>query len=128
MVEGAPSDLATVAVGGAGDGEGPRAQEDGAAAEASRAGAAAVLVRAALTAPGKVDVTGDDVMQQALTLIIKQGGDTDTVAAIVCGVLALRGYPITPAWLERRLENGRYGTDYLHSLGARLLASPAAYP
>jgi len=87
-----------------------------------------LTVRAALTVLGKVDVTRDDVMQQALTLIIKQGGDTDTVAAIVCGVLALRGYPITPAWLERRLENGRYGTDYLHSLGARLLASPAAYP
>lgn len=87
-----------------------------------------LTVRAALTVLGKVDVTRDDVMQQALALIIKQGGDTDTVAAIVCGVLALRGHPITPAWLEKRLENGRYGTDYLHSLGARLLASPAAYP
>lgn len=87
-----------------------------------------LTVRAALTVLGKVDVTRDDVMQQALALIIKQGGDTDTVAAIVCGVLALRGHPVTPAWLEKRLENGRYGTDYLHSLGARLLASPAAYP
>lgn len=59
-------------------------------------------------------------IRHAIELTIKQGGDTDTVGALSCGILALTGMPLEP-WMVAQIEDGRYGRDFLRALGARML-------
>lgn len=61
-------------------------------------------------------------IRHAIELTIKQGGDTDTVGALSCGILALTGMPLEP-WMIAQIEDGRYGRDFLRALGARMIAS-----
>jgi ADP-ribosyl-[dinitrogen reductase] hydrolase len=61
-------------------------------------------------------------IRNAIELTIKQGGDTDTVGALSCGILALTGMPLDP-WMIEQIEDGRFGRDYLRALGARMLGA-----
>lgn len=75
--------------------------------------------RAAVWVAGKND-SFSWMLQEAVSLT----GDTDTVAAIGAGIAsASPRYRIDPpAWMERDLERGPYGLDYLAALDARLEA------
>jgi len=80
-------------------------------------------VRAALTA-----LTTNRSMREILRTCVAFTGDVDTVATIALAA-ASRSSEITddlPSVLLRDLENGRYGSNYLAALDARLLAWSAA--
>lgn len=61
----------------------------------------------------------------AMRRTIEVGGDTDTVGALACGLLALHGVPIEDdlAWMVAGLEpeGALYGVNYLRALGQRLV-------
>lgn len=66
-----------------------------------------------------------------MKIVLEMGGDTDTVGALVCGILGLRGAS-PEGWMVDGLENpsmnpshdpawgSRFGARYLQNLGARL--------
>lgn len=58
-----------------------------------------------------------ETLREAILL----GGDTDTVASICLGIVAIKtGINKLPAFLFRDLENNTYGRDYLIKLGEEL--------
>lgn len=60
-------------------------------------------------------------LKQALEQSILLGGDTDTTAAIACGIVAMNtGMESLPDFLVRDLEEGTYGKSYLLELGEKL--------
>lgn len=76
---------------------------------------------------------GDTLLRDAMKIVLEMGGDTDTVGALVCGILGLRGAS-PEGWMVDGLENpsmnpshdpawgSRFGARYLQNLGARLAA------
>lgn len=75
---------------------------------------------------------GDTLLRDAMRLVIQMGGDTDTVGALVCGILGLRGAQ-PEGWMVDGLEaygqksrdphwGAQYGARYLQNLGQRLAA------
>ena len=77
-----------------------------------------LTVRAALDA-----ACNTTTFQQALIKSISYGGDTDTVAAIVGGIVSCSTVhnKMIPTTLYSLLENQTYGRDYLELLDKRLL-------
>ncbi|MBU4352504.1 MAG: ADP-ribosylglycohydrolase family protein [Nanoarchaeota archaeon] len=62
-------------------------------------------------------------LEKSLTKSILLGGDTDSTASIVCGIIAINeGLNSLPSFLFDKLENDKYGRDYLISLGQQLSA------
>lgn len=61
-------------------------------------------------------------LTQVLDNAINLGGDTDSVATIACGIAFFSDEFVKdlPEFLERDLENGTYGKDYLVDLNAKL--------
>lgn len=57
-------------------------------------------------------------LTEVLDKSVKLGGDTDSVASIACGIAFFSDEYVKdfPAFLERDLENGPYGKDYLIKL------------
>ena len=76
---------------------------------------------------------GENQLRDAMKIVLEMGGDTDTVGALVCGILGLRGAS-PEGWMVDGLENpsmnpsydpawgSRFGARYLQNLGARLAA------
>jgi len=62
-------------------------------------------------------------LREAMEVTLHMGGDTDTVAALSCGLLGLRGVKPEP-WMVLGLEpNSRFGAGYLQQLGKRVQAA-----
>jgi ADP-ribosyl-[dinitrogen reductase] hydrolase len=61
-------------------------------------------------------------LTEVLDKSVSLGGDTDSVAAIACGIASFSDEydKDLPAFLERDLENGPYGKDYLIKLSEKL--------
>lgn len=67
-------------------------------------------------------VSEEESIVAAMRRTIAWGGDTDSVAAIACGILSARVGP-PPEWLEHGLEPGQpYGVPFLRDLGTKLMA------
>jgi ADP-ribosyl-[dinitrogen reductase] hydrolase len=79
-------------------------------------------VRSAITA-----VMGADSMTEILRASVAVTGDVDTVAALALGAAAasIEVKQDLPEFLEKELENGAYGRDFLADLDARLMAKMA---
>lgn len=62
-------------------------------------------------------------LTEVLDKSIKLGGDTDSVASIACGIASFSNEYARdfPAFLERDIENGLYGKDYLIQLNQNLI-------
>jgi ADP-ribosyl-[dinitrogen reductase] hydrolase len=62
-------------------------------------------------------------LTEVLDKSVSLGGDTDSVAAVACGIAFLSDEYVKylPDFLERDLENGEYGKDYLTALSEKLL-------
>lgn len=60
----------------------------------------------------------------AIKMAVAEGGDTDTVAAIVapCAAVCDEVRNAVPPFMLDKLENGEYGRDYIQKLDERLLA------
>lgn len=60
-------------------------------------------------------------LKMALEHSVMLGGDTDTTAAIACGIVAMStGLDNLPGFLLQNLEDGQYGKSYLLKLGEKL--------
>ncbi|MDR3613774.1 MAG: ADP-ribosylglycohydrolase family protein [Candidatus Obscuribacterales bacterium] len=79
-------------------------------------------VRSAITA-----IMGNDSMTEILRASVAVTGDVDTVAALALGAAAACSEvkQDLPEFLERDLENGAYGRDFLADLDAKLMAKMA---
>lgn len=64
-----------------------------------------------------------NTLSEVLYNAVKLGGDTDSVASIACGIAYFSDEydHDLPEFLERDLENGQYGRDYLVKLDKNLL-------
>lgn len=63
-----------------------------------------------------------DSLAEVLYKSVSLGGDTDSVASIACGIAFFSDEYVKdlPGFLERDLENGPYGKDYLIKLSDKL--------
>ncbi|WP_413698815.1 ADP-ribosylglycohydrolase family protein [Psychromonas sp. KJ10-10] len=64
-----------------------------------------------------------ETLSEVLFNAVQLGGDTDSVASIACGIASFSDEYTKdlPAFLDRDLENGKYGKDYLKAINAKLL-------
>ncbi len=67
-------------------------------------------------------LTEEPGLMAMMRRLLAWGGDTDTVAALAWGIGSLRyaRHETLPEFLERDLENGLYGKDFLAELGKKL--------